>query len=159
MTPCPSLSPSRSVDGCVATCALSGNKLAFFFCFKTTPDYFECIPLGTKRIWFSLHCRWVFCPLWQKKQRVAHPILVISEVAACWLRVLLCVASRTNTACTPCPITVSLVIVLGHTFIMISVLVMVVKHCSISPPFFFNSLERDIQDIGILYTGIQYTGH
>lgn len=43
-----------------------------------------------------------------------------------------CGFSRTNTACTPCPITVSLVIVLGHTFIMISVLVMVVKHCSIS---------------------------
>lgn len=73
MIPCPSLSPSRSVDGYVTTCALSGNKLAFFFCFKTTPDYFECIPLGTKRIWFSLHCRWVFLSTVAEETKSSSP--------------------------------------------------------------------------------------
>ena len=71
--PCPSLSPGRSVDGCVTTCALSGNKLAFFCCFNTTPDYFKCIPLGTKRIWFSLHCRWVFLSTVAKETKSSSP--------------------------------------------------------------------------------------
>lgn len=116
---------------CLATSLLSSSAL------KQPLIILSAYPLEQSAFDFHYIADGCFCPLWQKKQRVAHPILVISEVAAYWLRVLLCVASRTNTACTPCPITVSLVIVLGHTFITISVLVMVVKHCSISLFFIF----------------------
>lgn len=74
----PSLLLGQSVDGCVTLWALFDNKLAFFLSFKTTPDYFKCIPPGTKRIWFSLHCTWVFLsPVVKETERAAHPILVI----------------------------------------------------------------------------------
>ena len=104
MTPVPACLLANLLTA-VTVCALFGNKLAFFFSFKTTPDYFKCILLGTKRFWFSLHCKRVFISTVAKEtERVAHPILVISEVAACGLWVLLCVASRTNVTCPLAPL-------------------------------------------------------
>lgn len=151
MTPVPACLPADlwmavlPLVPCLATSLLSSAAL-------TQPlIILSAYPLEQSAFDFHYIADGCFCPRWQKKQRVAHPILVISEVAGRWLRVLLCVASRTNTASTPCPITVSLVIVLGHTFIMLSVLVMVVKYCSISFFFFFNILERGrLRDIRII---------
>lgn len=78
MTPIPACLLGQSVDGCVTLWALFDNKLAFFLSFKTAPDYFKCIPPGTKRIWFSSHCTWVFLSKVAKEtERAAHPILVI----------------------------------------------------------------------------------
>lgn len=157
MTPVPACLPADlwtavlPLVTCLATSLLSSSAL------KQPLIILSANPLEQSAFDFHYIADGCFCPRWQKKQRVAHPILVISEVAACWLRVLLCVACRTNTAFTPCPITVSLVIVLGHTFIMV-VNVMVVKYCSISFCFFFLIAWKEvyrtqvysIQDIRII---------
>lgn len=84
--------------------ALFDNKLAFFLFFKTTPDYFKCIPLETKGIWFSLHWKWVFVfPVAKETEQLPYP----GDVCLRWQPArgcrCFCVAPRTNSTCTPLP--------------------------------------------------------
>ena len=90
MTPVPACLPADlwtavlPLVTCLATSLLSSSAL------KQPLIILSANPLEQSAFDFHYIADGCFCSRWQKKQRVAHPILVISEVAASWLRVLLC---------------------------------------------------------------------
>lgn len=107
MTPIPRLSPGPSVDGCVTVCVLFGDKLAFFLFFKQPLIILSASPLEQSA--FDSMASGCLYPRWQREtERTAQPILEISAsgwggAAACgWPRLLLTLAFRRNSTCTPC---------------------------------------------------------